>query len=208
MFQAFKARIKNMDRRLILYPACYGYVAVSYLTTNHYLFMPAKFLPRTFIDVNTPFLPWTVWIYSSVYFMPLFAAVYVTKKEHYNRIAVSYVLTATICTLFFLFYPTIYPRPQIGENSITGILLRILHFIDTPANCWPSGHVAYAFLSAFWVARFRRKEGAWLIFWAFLIAISTLTTKQHYIWDVLAGYFLARLSFKLCLPKDDKVLAG
>jgi membrane-associated phospholipid phosphatase len=72
--------------------------------------------------------------------------------------------------------------------------------MDTPANCCPSLHVSTAFLTAFifidsssegGVRRERRGYLAIYLVWAFAIAVSTLTTKQHYLVDVVTGFVLA-----------------
>jgi membrane-associated phospholipid phosphatase len=66
-----------------------------------------------------------------------------------------------------------------------------IYFFDSPANCLPSLHVANSFLATLhW---FRRSSGKfWFyIFWTLIICASTLTTKQHYFYDVVGGLLVA-----------------
>ncbi|HEY6402922.1 MAG TPA: phosphatase PAP2 family protein, partial [Blastocatellia bacterium] len=68
---------------------------------------------------------------------------------------------------------------------------RFLYSIDSAANCFPSLHVALAWLSALGLRDERRRAGALAMVWAALISISTLTTKQHYFADLVGGGALA-----------------
>lgn len=150
----------------------------------------------TIVDVKTPFLPWTAWIYISVYIFPLSVGFIVNRDADVKPIVLAYVLMSTACALCFIFFPTSYPRPLI-QTGDSALALRLVRFLDTPANCMPSQHVALGFLSAFFVQRYYRKWGNAALLVGILIAFSTLTTKQHYLWDVIAGYFLARVTYSL-----------
>ncbi len=55
----------------------------------------------------------------------------------------------------------------------------------------PSMHVASSYLAALSLWRGRRTLFAVWLSWATAIAVSTLTAKQHYAIDVLAGAVLA-----------------
>ncbi len=185
----------NLKNRWIFFVLTYIYVITLYIFTNHYTFRPTHFLPLTFIDLHTPFLPWTGWIYVLVYIFPLSVGFIVDRDDDVKLITLAFVAMSTVCTLVFFFYPTVYPRPALLDGS--GSALALVRLLDTPANCLPSQHVALGFLAAFFIRHYRKLEGNLSILLAILIAISTLTTKQHYIWDVLTGYFLARIIFQV-----------
>ena len=178
------------------YVLIYLYVMVLYLLTNHYMFKGPHFLTMTPLDQKVPLMPWTVWIYASVYVLPLIAASFVTKREDVMLMMSCFILIGTLCAIIFVFYPTVYPRPTVLlESGPSAWLLKSIWSVDSPANSWPSQHVALAFMSAFFVLKYNRKWGSLVLFAAILISISTLTTKQHYIWDILCGYLLARIIF-------------
>jgi membrane-associated phospholipid phosphatase len=65
--------------------------------------------------------------------------------------------------------------------------------IDPPGNVFPSLHVAHTSMLAFLLLRDRPRLGRLALVMATALALSTLTTKQHFIADVLSGYTLAFL---------------
>ena len=74
-----------------------------------------------------------------------------------------------------------------GGDGFAAWSLRLLYDIDTPYGCFPSLHVAWAFVSALTCYRVHAGVGWVAAGWATLIAVSTLYTKQHYVVDVIAG---------------------
>jgi membrane-associated phospholipid phosphatase len=65
--------------------------------------------------------------------------------------------------------------------------------------------VAQCFLAALVCHRVHRGVGAVAIGWAFLVALSTLFTKQHYVLDVVGGMLLAGVAHFAILrsyPRD------
>jgi membrane-associated phospholipid phosphatase len=66
---------------------------------------------------------------------------------------------------------------------------------DTPANCFPSLHVALAAVSG--VLLWRRGWRLAAVLWPCAIAVSTLTTKQHVAWDIPGGLALAAVAWAL-----------
>ncbi len=190
----FEITEKNKWRWII---GAYLLVLVPYLFNNHFRVFEAHTLPLTPLDWRMPFLPWTGWIYSFVYFFPLVLVVVIKDLGNLRSALLCALVTSTLCNLVFFFYPTIYPRPTDSLEGLINWPLKIVQLLDTPANCFPSAHVAFAFISAFYMEKEHRLWGQAMIFAAVLISISTLTTKQHYTWDVVAGYVLARVAFKL-----------
>jgi len=77
--------------------------------------------------------------------------------------------------------------------------LQFIYDSDRPYNCFPSLHVAYAFLAALTCYRIHRGLGIAALVYAALIGISTLYTKQHYVVDVVAGALLAYVAYLVFL---------
>ncbi len=186
----------NLKNRWIFFSLTYLYVIALYLFTNRFTLTSAHFLRMSIVDIRTPFLPWTAWIYILIYIFPLLVGFMCTRDQDVKPIVLSYLSLATVCTLCYLFYPTVFPRPPMTGDQ-NDLALDLVRFLDTPANCLPSQHVALGFLSAFFVQRYDRKIGNWSLILGILIAVSTLTTKQHYLWDIVTGYFLARVIYAI-----------
>jgi membrane-associated phospholipid phosphatase len=108
----------------------------------------------------------------------------------FGRFLLSYLIAYGFSTLFFVLYPTTFPRelfPLEGVEGFSAASLSWFREFDRPTNCLPSMHVASCMMVTlpFW-AKQRR------LFWTFLgwslaISVATLTTKQHYVVDVVTG---------------------
>jgi membrane-associated phospholipid phosphatase len=169
--------------------------AAFYLSTNHYYMYPPQFLPMTRIDQAVPFVPWTIWIYNSEFFL-FFSAFFLSADlVNANKYLYSFLSAQILSTLVFIFWPTTYPREQFplpaDIDSITRALFANLRGVDSPANCFPSMHVCGVYVSAFLFIDEQRKKLIPYFLWATAIAFSTLTTKQHYLADVVSGFLLA-----------------
>lgn len=180
---------------------CFGvvfvYAWVLYFLSNHQSVVAVHVLPLTIADLRTPFLPWTVWIYATVFVLPLFACAAAKTDEDVKALVFSFAGMITLDTFFFMAYPTVYPRPAMGAASWSASALAAVRYCDTAANCCPSQHVGVAFLTAFHVRRLSKTWGPACFLLAVAIALSTLTTKQHYLWDVIAGAPMAAGSYRL-----------
>lgn len=168
---------------------------VMYLTSNHFHIFPPQYLPMTRIDYIVPFVPWTVWIYISEF--ALFISVYVLTKDmaNTNKYLYSFLALQTASVFIFWVWPTTYPRhlfPLPDDlNSLTRFVFTQLRETDTPANCAPSLHVSSCYLSAFIFLDEQKKKFPFFLLWATAIAVTTMTTKQHYLVDVILGFGMA-----------------
>ncbi len=166
-----------------------------YLASNHIHFFPPQTLPRTWIDLIVPFVPNTVWIYISeyVYFM----LIYVMCQDmlNLNRYFFSIATLQIISCAIFWVWPTTFPRELFPLpdtlNSVTFNVFHNLRQTDSPANCCPSLHVSSVYLASFVFLNEQKKYFPFFFIWGTAIAISTLTTKQHYLIDVVMGFLMA-----------------
>jgi membrane-associated phospholipid phosphatase len=187
---------KTTINRAAAYPLTYLFVLGGYVITERCAGCgPAHLLPMTAIDRAVPFMPWTGWIYATVFPFPLLAVALVDDDRGVRTTLASFIGVTTVLFAIFLAYPTVYPRPELSGGGFLALPLALIYRLDLPRNCLPSGHVTAAFLTAFSVRQCRPRLGAVLIFWAAVISISTLTTKQHYFWDVVAGVLLSTAGY-------------
>lgn len=166
-----------------------------YLGSNHFHLFEPKFLPLWWIDQTVPFVPETVWIYVSEYIF--FPVVYLTCRDvvNLNKYFYSFLFLQVLSVVIFIVWPTTYPRelfpltPSI--DAITYFVFNSLRTADTAANCCPSLHVSSVYLSSFIFLDEQKEKFSFFFVWGSLIALSTLTTKQHYMIDVISGLLMA-----------------
>lgn len=170
-----------------------------YLTSNHFPIFTPQLLPMTPLDQAIPFLPHTVWIYISEYIF--FFVIYALSKDlaNANKYLYSFLGLQMISAAIFWVWPTTFPRelfplPQ-DLDALTHLVFTQLRQTDSPNNCCPSLHVSSVYLASFVFLDEQRKRFPLFFIWGTLIALSTLTTKQHYIVDVVAGLGMAMLTW-------------
>lgn len=171
---------------LFLYAAAY---AVFYIWPNFRPISPPTQLPLLYIDRVAPFLPWTFIVYLSDYLLFVAAFFIIDEQQEWNAFARMAFATLFLCGIFFLFFPTTYPRPDYPQvdNFLVAYCMNLVGAADTPNNCFPSMHVAMTSVVT-WNVR-RKSRGCFLFFvaWTVAIILSTLTTKQHYFMDIVGG---------------------
>lgn len=174
----------------------YGFATLIYMAANHYPIFPPQLLQMTWFDNVIPFVPSTVWIYISEYVY--FAAVFLFCRDmkNLNKYLYSFLALQIVSVAIFYFWPTTYPRDLFplapdAMDSMTYQVFSHLRVIDAPTNCCPSLHVSSVFLSAFIYLDEQENKFPFFFSWGTAIALSTLTTKQHYIIDVVSGLAMA-----------------
>src|SRR2546428_10309793 len=148
-------------------------------------------------DRLIPFIDWTIWVYASQYLLLYCCFLGVNSSRAVSRLIYAISLASLLAFCVFLIYPTEFPRNVAEKEGAAAFAFSSLYSIDSAANCFPSLHVALAWLSALSLRDERRKVGALAMVWAALISISTLTTKQHYFVDLVGGGVLALLCRRL-----------
>lgn len=155
----------------------------------------------TAIDRATPFLPWTVSVYFLCYLFWVVTYVLCARQEKRSacRFFCADFLAKAVCLVCFILLPTTNIRPEITGNSLWDETMRFLYRIDAPVNLFPSIHCLVSWLC--WAGvRERAEIPRWykrLSFWtAAAVCVSTLTTKQHVLWDVAGGIILAESSYR------------
>ena len=192
-----------------LFSVCYG---IFYIVPNFYAQWQPLQLPLTDFDKTVPFLPWTFLVYTSDYVLIALAVLLVSNKEHFASFSRMMFSALILSGLFFWIFPTTYPRPIYPsvENSWIQAAMDLVYVADTPNNCFPSMHVALTTIAAWNLRRRSRPEVFFFSVWTLAVIVSTLTTKQHYLADVVGGlglvlvvilcerFFLSRYCPKLC----------
>jgi membrane-associated phospholipid phosphatase len=162
----------------------------------------------TALDRAIPLLPVTTWFYE-----PLYVGIFVIgvvgfrSRWLFNRALVCVVANALVGALGHSLIRAQYPRPVLVPPypDLSVAFLAFVHRIDPPGNVFPSLHVAHAFVLALLLRIDRPRLGMVALVMACLLGVSTLTTKQHFLADVVAGLVMAlagRAWVRACWPAE------
>lgn len=153
-----------------------------------------------FLDEKIPLIPWTIVIYFGCYLFWIVNYVIGCRQDQEKafRFMSADFLAKIVCLLCFLVFPTTNIRPVIEGNSLWDELMRLLYRLDAADNLFPSIHCLTSYF-CFIAVRNNQKIPPWYqalsLFITISICLSTLTTKQHVLIDVIAGVLLAELSW-------------
>jgi membrane-associated phospholipid phosphatase len=148
----------------------------------------------TGLDRAIPLWPWTTWFYE-----PLYAGIFIiatigfSSRWLFHRALACTAANATVAAIGHMLIRAQYPRPALHPPFADASLafLAFVYRIDPPGNVFPSLHVAHAFTLAFLMRIDRPRVGTAVLVMAVVLALSTLTTKQHFAADVVAGLIMA-----------------
>lgn len=199
--------VASSGREFQAYKWTWGVVAAVvqstvYFAIGHVPLSRSPDLLRTRFDDAIPFLPVTAWLY-----LPVYAAIFIIalagfrSRCNFNRALRAFAFIMVVGLLGHLLIGAVYPRPLLKPPfaDLSSRFLAWVQSIDPPGNVFPSLHVAHTASLAFFIHRDNPRLGRLVMVLALLLAASTLTTKQHFIADVLSGFALAALACWLIL---------
>jgi len=165
-----------------------------YFAVGHARFARSTELLRTRLDDAIPFLPATAWLY-----LPFYAAIFAIAlagfqtRAYFNRALLGFAIILTVGLFCHRFITAVYPRPVLYPPypDVSYAFMAWVQQIDPPGNVFPSLHVAHTSALALILHRENRRLGRVALVMAALLALSTLTTKQHFVADVISGLLLA-----------------
>ncbi|MGA0380507.1 MAG: phosphatase PAP2 family protein, partial [Candidatus Poseidoniaceae archaeon] len=121
---------------------------------------------------------------------------------------------ATLPVFFiFLFLPVeVDLRSDVKGDDVFTTLLTFVHGVDQPYNAWPSLHVAHSLAVVLCVPLvFKINKFALAMLWIawMLLVLSTMTTQQHYLFDVITGIMYSLIVYRSWLrPVLAECIAG
>jgi len=199
---------------LALLPCVLAYVVARTLLASAFMFLlPFYFVigqwtagdhhyqPFTFLDRAMPLTPAWIAVYASLYMCAfLLPLVVVRSHELFRQTLKAFLFVMLVSYVGFWFYPTVAPRVE--KATVDGFAewsLQLFYDLDQPYGCFPSLHVAYAFVGALASYRMHRGVGMAAVAWASLIGVSTVYTKQHFVVDAVAGAIVAFAAYVIFL---------
>lgn len=165
-------------------------VAVPYFALQHVRLFPVTSMPEWGIDQSIAFAPASAWIYLSLFVLLALGPAFMVQTHDLRHYATGITVLALVSNGIFLLFPTTISRPLLVSDDPA---YRVILATDGPLNACPSLHASLALFAALACDRLLGASGvrkAWrllLWLWTAAILISTLTTKQHVLLDLLAG---------------------
>jgi membrane-associated phospholipid phosphatase len=195
-------------------------VAWAILAAQIYLFTNrpgAPTLPLLNIDLLVPFIPVSVVGYVAIYGLMAWACLRITNMQFATQYLFFWMLLQFSAMFVYLVYPISYPRERftqaglvkvVNDSALSDLVLnnvvQFWHKLDGPANCLPSLHVSTALMALLAFssrATLVQSKNRLSRLFAYVVAtatvVSTLTFKQHYFVDLLAGALHAAIVYLL-----------
>ena len=174
-----------------------GYLVFSlfYLGSAALAPQPPTVLAPSALDAAIPYLPSTIWVYLTQFLLLPTGIAAARDDADRNRTFYGMLVATVVAAIVFAGWPTQLERQAHMGEGITSLAWSLLYLADTPANCFPSLHVALAVIAG--TALWRRGWRGLALAWPILISVSTLTTKQHVALDIAGGCALAVLAWML-----------
>ena len=167
-----------------------GFFVIYFYLMNHPVF-PVRVMPILGIDLWLPILSWTTWVYFSLWFYILIPLCFMRTIQ----CMVQFTTGAFILSLFGFLSYFLFPTAIVGWDYDWSLYpsLAFLKEADAAGNACPSLHVAFSVFAALWLSKVLsalQSHSFWNIvnfLWCAMIVVSTMTTKQHVLIDVLCG---------------------
>jgi membrane-associated phospholipid phosphatase len=150
------------------------------------------------IELSIPLVPAAVLGYLSIYALFLAGPFIIRERGEFIALILGLALATLAGGIGFLLIPSCTAFQPPGELGIWADLFHFADRLNLDYNLVPSLHVA---LSVACVAAFGRhtarvgRLALWL--WAAAIALSTLLTHQHHVVDVISGWVVGIVSYRL-----------
>ena len=167
---------------------------MAYFWILHHPLFPITIMPLTALDQMVDFQPAALPLYLSLWVYVSLAPALLNNGRELGYYGLATLVMSLIGLGIFIVWPTMVPRFVIDWTQHPSVSL--LKDLDLAANACPSMHVAFAVFTAIWLERLLREMQAgrlvrvlnWL--WCLGILYSTVATRQHVVFDVMAGAFL------------------
>ena len=153
-------------------------------------------------DELFPLLPWTMLFYFGCFFWWVYIYWLFSKRggAAADRFFGANILGKLFCFAIYIILPTTIDRPTAEVKDFFSWQLAFLYAVDKPIKLFPSLHCFLGWICFVCIRGDRSVPfGTRLLSFvmAVLVSISTLTTKQHVLVDLLGGALLAELCWAI-----------
>ena len=144
-----------------------------------------------------PVIEWTEFFYLLAYpYVALLPLLLPTQQQVRSYMLTSW-MNIGIGIYLQLVLPLIAAPKEFLSTTLLGTLIHLERRLDGPNGAWPSFHVSWAYVSAYYYAWCFPRARNFVYIVSTLISISCMTTGMHSVLDVLAGFAL----FLLCVGR-------
>lgn len=152
------------------------------------------------LDRMIPLQPVWVLVYFGSYFFWIWQYLLLTRQDAKIActMAAADIVAKGICLVCYLALPSTLSRPEITGEGLFPSLMRLLYFIDTPTNLFPSTHCMVPWLATRCLLKcqdLNRKNTVCTVSFigTLMVFASTVFTKQHVVVDIFAGVAVAEI---------------
>jgi len=180
----------KLQTRLLYLLAGWGSVGLVYFSSD-LLQGQGMLLPETALDRAISYSDAAIWLYLSFFILIPYAYL-VADAARVRWLARAMAISAAICGLVFLLYPTTLAYPPVGEGGGWSTqVLRWLQAMDSTQNCLPSLHGALTLLCV-WALHDRRRpvRSALAALLGVAICYAIIALRRHLSIDLAAGLFV------------------
>ncbi len=177
---------------------------VAYFYVMAHPVFPVRQMPVLAPDRWIPLLPWTVWIYFSLWFYICLPSVLIASRRTLWHLFLGALLMAVLGFTVFILYPTQVPEWGVDWDAYPSFF-SFLKSPDLSGNACPSMHVSYSVFGGLWLWALQRhlnvrRRWQWAGgLWGLAIVLSTISTRQHVFIDLVFGVLLGITVFYLNL---------
>ena len=174
-------------KRLFYLLAGWGSVGLVYFSSD-LLQGQGMVLPETFVDRAIAYSDAAIWLYLSFFILIPYTYLVATPPR-VRWLARAMAISALMCGLVFLLYPTTLAYPPVGDGmGWSTQMLRLLQTMDSTQNCLPSLHGALTLLCA-WalLARDKPLRSVLAVLLTLGICYAIIALRRHVSIDLGAG---------------------
>lgn len=202
LFMAFRILVLTEKAKRLLFALC-----ILVFTETGYKIIQKIAVKRDFpffltqIDRDLPLTPWWILIYASV-LVTLVAAGWVLEHQEFILTFKRVLIAQGISFIIFWRASIPYPRPDtaIIQNDFFRWGFDLMYKIDGPNNTFPSMHVSLTWIVMYQLWHHGLPRWACVLY-AILVCLSTLFTKQHFVYDIAGGFVVFLATLVICRDK-------
>ncbi len=162
--------------------------------------MVGGLLPRTFLDNYIPL--WPIWVVpyllvDMIWIGFSLLAAWKMDERLFRAYVIASLATILPSMLFFVLCPTYVERHAVTGGDWASSMLRFLYANDRANNAFPSGHMYFAVLLAYFVTRWKPRLLWFATLMVIVVVCSTLFTGQHYVLDLVGGALFAAVGISI-----------